>query len=101
MYDKPHCLFYLEFYHILHCSFYRILSLSTCLVAGYPKAWGHGTDNIQLVKNIGNKSMVDTMVFQTEIARQLNPNKGVHVPHSGINISSERPREVRVPPVPS
>ncbi|KAL5269815.1 hypothetical protein ACHWQZ_G003325 [Mnemiopsis leidyi] len=67
---------------------------------GYPKAWGHGTDNIQLVKNIGNKSMVDTMVFKTEITKQLKPNKGVHVPHSGINMSSEKAREVKVPPVP-
>ena len=69
-------------------------------MTGYPKAWGHGTDSIQLVKNIGNKSMVDTMVFKTEITKQLKPNKGVHVPHSGINLSSEKSRQVKVPPVP-
>lgn len=67
---------------------------------GYPKAWGHGTDNIQLVKHIGNKSMVDTMVFKSEITKQLSPNNGVLVPHSGLNMATESARQVKVPPVP-
>lgn len=61
---------------------------------GYPKAWGHGTDDVQLVKNLNNKSMVDTMLFKSEITRQLKPRTGVHVPHSGLNLSNEKPRQV-------
>lgn len=64
---------------------------------GYPKAWGHGTDHIQLVKNLDNKSMVDTMVFKSEITRKLQPKKAVHVPHSGLNMSTEQSQGVKLP----
>ena len=67
---------------------------------GYPKAWGHGTDDIQLVKNIHNKSMVDTMVFKTEVTRQMKPRTAIHVPHSGINLARELPRAVTMSKIP-